>query len=135
MTETGLEPTTKWLNVRLRTKWLWVRVRCSHLNFRYHTCFEQWVLWHSDNYIVWIHSKTRGWHDTNIQAIESIICKLIKNYETKIEKMKLLINNKIGVYYQQNTWTKTTSVTTQPKFTCSKLTIGTLQQSVKCIQR
>ena len=26
--------------------------RCSHLNFRYHTCFEQGVPWHSGNYSV-----------------------------------------------------------------------------------
>ena len=40
---------------------------CSHLNFRFRACFEQGVPWHSDNYIVWIHSETRMWHDKNIQ--------------------------------------------------------------------
>ena len=28
-----------------------------HLNFRYCTCFEQGVPWHSGNYILWIYSK------------------------------------------------------------------------------
>ena len=40
---------------------------CSHLNFRFRACFEQGVPWHSGNYRVWIHSKTRRWHDKNIQ--------------------------------------------------------------------
>ena len=29
----------------------------SHLNFRFHACFEQGVPWHSGNYRVWIHYK------------------------------------------------------------------------------
>ena len=32
---------------------------CSHLNFRFCTCFEQRVSWHSGNYGVWIHSEMR----------------------------------------------------------------------------
>ena len=40
---------------------------CSHLNFRFRTCFEQGVPWHSGKYKVWIHSETRTWHDKNIQ--------------------------------------------------------------------
>ena len=42
--------------------------RCSHLNFRYRACFEKEVPWHSRNYTVWIHSKTRTWHDKIIQS-------------------------------------------------------------------
>ena len=38
----------------------------SHLNFRFHACFEQGVPWHSGNYRVWIHSCT--WHDKNMQS-------------------------------------------------------------------
>ena len=38
-----------------------------HLDFRFHTCFEQGVPWHSGNYIVWIHSEMGTWHDKNIQ--------------------------------------------------------------------
>ena len=30
---------------------------CSHLNFRFRSCFEQGVPWHSGNYRVWIHSE------------------------------------------------------------------------------
>ena len=42
--------------------------RCSHLNFRYWACFGQGLPWHSGNYRVWIHSKTRTWHDKKIQS-------------------------------------------------------------------
>ena len=41
---------------------------CSHLIFRYYSCFKQGVPWHSGNYRVWIHSKTCIWHDKNIQS-------------------------------------------------------------------
>ena len=58
----------KWLSVRLRTKWMWFVSPCSYLNFRYRASFEQGVPWHSGNYRVWIHSKTRPWHDKNIQS-------------------------------------------------------------------
>ena len=58
----------KWLSVRLRAKWLWFESRCSHLIFRYSTCFEQGVRWHSGNYRVWIHSETCTEHDKNIQT-------------------------------------------------------------------
>ena len=40
---------------------------CSHLNFRFHTCLEQGVPWHSGNYRIWIHSGTCRWHDKNIK--------------------------------------------------------------------
>ena len=40
---------------------------CSHLNFRFCTCFKQGVPWHSGNYRVWIHSETCTWHDKNTQ--------------------------------------------------------------------
>ena len=45
----------------------WFEASCNHLNFRFRTCFEQGVPWHSGNYIVWIHSETRTWRDKNIQ--------------------------------------------------------------------
>ena len=41
---------------------------CSHLNFRFCTCFEQGVPWHSGNYRVWTHSETHTWHK-NIQSM------------------------------------------------------------------
>ena len=41
---------------------------CSHLNFRFHACFDQGVPWHSGSYGVWIHSGARTWHDNNIQS-------------------------------------------------------------------
>ena len=36
-------------------------------NLRHRACLEQGVPWHSGNYRVWIHSKTRMWHDKNVQ--------------------------------------------------------------------
>ena len=67
------------LNHSAKPVWLngWVFVykhcefksRCCHLNFRYGTCFEQGVHWHSGNYKVWIHSETQTWHDNNIQTV------------------------------------------------------------------
>ena len=41
---------------------------CSHLNFRYRTCFEQGVPWHSGKYRAWIHFEMRTWHENNIQS-------------------------------------------------------------------
>ena len=56
--------------------------RCSHLTFRYRVCFEQRVPWHSGNYRVWIHSKTRTWYDKNIQIKTSSSCQtLLKTLE------------------------------------------------------
>ena len=40
--------------------------RCSHLNFRYCTCFKQKVPWHSGNSRAWIHTDMCMWHK-NIQ--------------------------------------------------------------------
>ena len=40
---------------------------CSHLHFRFRTCFEQWVPWHSGNYRVLIHSETCTSYDKNIK--------------------------------------------------------------------
>ena len=47
--------------------------RFSHLNFRFRTCSEQGVPWHSGSYRVWIHSETCTWHDKNIQSDTLII--------------------------------------------------------------
>ena len=70
-------------SVRLGTKWLWV---CSHLNFRFHTCFKQGVPWHSGNYRVWIHSERRTWHDNNIQSVynDKDIKTKIKSYNNRV---------------------------------------------------
>ena len=40
-----------------------------HLNFRYRTCSEEAVLWHSGNYIVHIYSEMLTSHDNKIQDI------------------------------------------------------------------
>ena len=45
---------------------------CCHLNFRFRTCFEQGVPWHSGTYRVSIHSETLTWHDKNIQSQDSL---------------------------------------------------------------
>ena len=36
---------------------------CINLNFRFRTCFEQGLTWHSGNCRVWIHWENRKWHD------------------------------------------------------------------------
>ena len=45
---------------------------CIHLNFRYGACFEQKVSGHLANYRVWIHSKTRMWHNKNMHTVKII---------------------------------------------------------------
>ena len=58
----------KWLSVCSQTKCgCGFESRCSHLNFRFCTCFKQRVPWHPGNYRVCIHCQTRTWHDKNIQ--------------------------------------------------------------------
>ena len=64
----------KWLSVRFQTKWLWIESSSSHLNFRFCTCFEQGVTWHSDNYRVWIHSEMHTWQDNNIVICPGADC-------------------------------------------------------------
>ena len=44
----------------------------SHLNFKYGASFEQEVSGHLRNYRVWIHSKTRMWHNKNIHTVKII---------------------------------------------------------------
>ena len=57
------------LNVIARNRRkIWSLSDCnSHLNFRFRTCFEYGVPWHSGNYRVRIHSEMRTWHNKNIQ--------------------------------------------------------------------
>ena len=43
------------------------------------TCSENGVPWHSDNCRVWIHFKTRTWHDNNIQTRKFV--KIHKNFK------------------------------------------------------
>ena len=72
--------TDKYSQILRRPVWIngWVFVyelsgcgfqsRYSNLIFRYRTCFEEGVPWHSGKYRLWIHSETRTWHDKNIQS-------------------------------------------------------------------
>ena len=63
---------SKWMNIYNMWVFVYELSGCgfescySHLNFRYRVCFKQRVSWHSGNYRVWIHSKTRTWHNKNI---------------------------------------------------------------------
>ena len=43
---------------------------CSNLNFRYRTCFEEGVPWHSEKYRLWIHPETCTRHENKIQSNE-----------------------------------------------------------------
>ena len=59
--------------------------RCCHINFRYRSCLEQEVPWHSGNYRVKIHSETCKWHNNNIQSIRGngdykILQDFLKNF-------------------------------------------------------
>ena len=76
---------------------------CSHLNFRFHPCFQQGVLWHSSNYRVWIHSQTRTWRDKNIQS----------------NKMTFLDFN---VIREEGTFT--TNIYRKPTFSCANTHFG-----------
>ena len=62
-----LASSAKWLSVRLRTKWLWLRFQLPSINLQISRLFQARSSWHSGNYRVWIHSKTRTWHDKNNQ--------------------------------------------------------------------
>ena len=64
---------------------------CSHLNFRFRACFEQGVLWHSGNYTVCIHSKTRTWRDKNIQSKR---CSILSTdiLSTFVHTRKIILN-------------------------------------------
>ena len=64
---------------------------CSHLNFRFCTCFEQGVSWHSGNYRVWIDSETRMWHDKNIQSVRTFHHSINLKYLLQYEFASLLI--------------------------------------------
>ena len=58
---------TKWLSVRLRTIGCWFKSCYIHLNFRYSAGFDQTISCHSGHYRVWIHSKTRTWHEKKMR--------------------------------------------------------------------
>ena len=76
---------------------------CSHLNFRFHACFEQGVPWHSGNYGLRIHCESRAWHDNNIQYNAKI-----KNIETCLRtcpsRIKTCLSRKIIRIYFQKYW-------------------------------
>ena len=46
----------------------WLESRCSHLNFRYCTCLEHRVPWHSGKYRLWTLSEMCTWIDSNIRS-------------------------------------------------------------------
>ena len=50
---------------------------------------EQGVPWHSGNYRVWIYSKTRTWHNKNIQSVASLLQKSLKNINIINQYQKL----------------------------------------------
>ena len=61
VTATGFEPTTTWF---VSESLFWIPLQ----SFKLCACFQQGVTWHSGYCRVWIHSKTRTWHDNNIQS-------------------------------------------------------------------
>ena len=67
----------KWLSCVVSTyPYCAFESRCSHLFFRYGTCFEQRAPWNLGNYRVWIHSKACAWHDKNIQLKNSLFLRI-----------------------------------------------------------
>ena len=64
--------------------------RRSHSIFRYHTCFEQGVPWHSGKYRVWIHSEMRMWHDKNIQSKARYTWELMEEFKSLLNNLPLL---------------------------------------------
>ena len=66
---------------------------CSHLNFRFSTCFVQVVSWHSGNYRVWIHTETRTSHDKNIK---SLLWRQTKLTNTYVKSFFIVISGRIG---------------------------------------
>ena len=73
----------------------------SHLNFRFLTCFEQGVSWHSGNYRLWIHSETRTWHDQNIESLGGHIQNISKTVFPKLIFYKRFINELPDVLFQE----------------------------------
>ena len=73
---------------------------CNHFTFRFRTCFEQGVPWHSGNYRVWIHSETRTWHDKNIQSFRNNMKNLwiVYNSEEVHYLIKLKVLSKTNSY-------------------------------------
>ena len=76
---------------------------CSHLNFRFCTCLEQGVPWHSCNYGVWIHSETRMWHSSIIWSVwlnglwVQVPLQLPKNLTVNSFKLILLHNQNLKI--------------------------------------
>ena len=81
----------KWLSVRLIISGFGFESSCSHLNFRFRTCFEQGVPWHSGNYRVWIHSEVRMWHDKNIQTDKRLLSVLPKTPIRRKKRKRMAI--------------------------------------------
>ena len=63
--------------------------RCSYINLRYLACFPQEVPWHSGNYRVYLHFKTRKCHDKNTQSKRYCF---LKNKEFR------------GIFHEKNKW-------------------------------
>ena len=76
---------------------------CSHLNFRFCTCFKQGVPWHSGNYKVWIHSEMHMWHDKNIQWPWSNELTLSTQKDIKITR-NFQESNKNDFFFNQVTY-------------------------------
>ena len=112
MTATGREPTTtKFINKHWTILQSWPNLAklhgcvfvfelsgygfessCSHLSFRFPTCFEQGGPWHSGNYRMRIHSEKLMWHYKNIQ---SYIFIYKYTFSTRCYNVNCLFNAKI----------------------------------------
>ena len=89
----------KCLSVRLRTKWLWVCVLLQSLKLQISRLFCARSSLTFSNSRVWIHSKTRTWHDKNIQSFLELMRMSFGrkhlNFKTKILWIWILISSHV----------------------------------------
>ena len=65
---------------------------CSHLNVRYHSCFEQGVPWHSGNNRERIQSKAHTWPCNKTHTLKSV-SKYLVNHWMQFLKSKMVMCN------------------------------------------
>ena len=94
---------------------------CSYLNFRYRVWFEQGAPWYSDNYRVYIHSKTWMWHDKkNTQLKNFLPLYTVLLIYSKVKASQILHGETTPVALSKN-WIKAIS---QKNISCLSYLIG-----------
>ena len=65
------------MSVRLWNKWLWNWLLLQLLKLQISRLFRASAPWHSDNYRVYIHSKTWMWHDKKNTQLKKVLATLL----------------------------------------------------------